>query len=192
MIPVCVLCHKFGRRCIYEKPTKTPLTRRYLNEVESELVRTKALLQQFMTNSEDGSNVDFGAPVENLGQASRSENSSGSQLLSHPEPSDRRTRPLGPPTSPDVRSRYLARQSATRETGSHQQYQYRSSIPETGPQTLSCISLESPSSPSNFEWDERNGNSNGEKFVDGMASLTSASHEGGYLGLYEFSFSSRS
>lgn len=189
MVPVCALCHKFKRRCSYEKQTKTPLTRRYLNEVESELVRTKALLQQFMNNSKDGSNVNFGAPAEDIGQVSCVVDAAGSQLLSHPESSDRRTRPLGPPASPEVRSGHPTSQRATQETRTDQQLQYRSSVSETGPQTLSCLSLEPPSSPTNFEWDERNGNSNGERFVDGMASLTSASHEGGYLGLYDSSFS---
>ncbi|GLA38515.1 lactose regulatory protein lac9 and GAL4-like protein [Aspergillus niger] len=183
MVPVCALCHKFKRRCSYEKQTKTPLTRRYLNEVESELVRTKALLQQFMNNSKDGSNVNFGAPAEDIGQVSCVVDAAGSQLLSHPESSDRRTRPLGPPASPEVRSGHPTSQRATQETRTDQQLQYRSSVSETGPQTLSCLSLEPPSSPTNFEWDERNGNSNGERFVDGMASLTSASHEGGYLGV---------
>ncbi|KAL4959798.1 Zn(II)2Cys6 transcription factor domain-containing protein [Aspergillus stella-maris] len=42
-----------------------------------------------------------------------------------------------------------------------------------------AFSLETPPSSSNFEWDERAG---GDKFVDGMASLTSRSNEGGYLG----------
>ncbi|KAL4886125.1 fungal-specific transcription factor domain-containing protein [Aspergillus karnatakaensis] len=45
-----------------------------------------------------------------------------------------------------------------------------------------AFSLETPPSPSNFEWDERVGTAGGGKFVDGMASLTSRSNEGGYLG----------
>lgn len=47
-----------------------------------------------------------------------------------------------------------------------------------------AFSLETPPSSSNFEWDERAGTVGGDRFVDGMASLTSRSNEGGYLGVY--------
>lgn len=49
--------------------------------------------------------------------------------------------------------------------------------------TASDLSLETPPSSGSFEWDERTGKANGDKFVDGMASLTSRSNEGGYLGI---------
>jgi hypothetical protein len=76
-------------------------------------------------------------------------------------------------------SHILIQQHAT-----NQEPQYRSPVSGRRSQAPSGLSLETPTSPSNFEWDERNGHPSGEKFVDGMASLTSASHEGGYLGLY--------
>lgn len=44
------------------------------------------------------------------------------------------------------------------------------------------LSLETPPSSGSFEWDERTGKASGDRFVDGMASLTSRSNEGGYLG----------
>ncbi|KAL1885445.1 hypothetical protein Plec18167_000939 [Paecilomyces lecythidis] len=43
--------------------------------------------------------------------------------------------------------------------------------------------LETSPSSGNWEWDERTGSANGDKFVDGMASLTSNANEGGYLGV---------
>lgn len=43
------------------------------------------------------------------------------------------------------------------------------------------FSLETPTAGS-FEWDERTGKEAGDKFIDGMASLTSGANEGGYLG----------
>lgn len=43
------------------------------------------------------------------------------------------------------------------------------------------IPLESSPSSGNWEWDERAGRANGNRFVDGMASLTSDPNDGGYL-----------
>lgn len=45
------------------------------------------------------------------------------------------------------------------------------------------LPMETPPSSGSFEWDERTGKASGDKFVDGMASLTSRSNEGGYLGI---------
>lgn len=45
------------------------------------------------------------------------------------------------------------------------------------------LPYETPPSSNNFEWDERPGKVTGDRFVDGMASLTSGSNEGGYLGM---------
>lgn len=54
---------------------------------------------------------------------------------------------------------------------------------ETHSVTTSGLSLEAPPSSGSFEWDERTGKASGDRFVDGMASLTSRSNEGGYLGI---------
>lgn len=53
VIPICGLCTKFERRCLYEKPTRTPLTRRYLNDVEQELARTKEQLRQALPSASE-------------------------------------------------------------------------------------------------------------------------------------------
>lgn len=54
---------------------------------------------------------------------------------------------------------------------------------ETHSATISGLSLEAPPSSGSFEWDERTGKASGDRFVDGMASLTSRSNKGGYLGV---------
>lgn len=48
-------------------------------------------------------------------------------------------------------------------------------------------SLERPPVSGSFEWDERSGQPGGEKFVDGMGSLTSDTDGSGYLGITPFS-----
>ncbi|KKO97881.1 fungal specific transcription factor domain-containing protein, partial [Trichoderma harzianum] len=45
------------------------------------------------------------------------------------------------------------------------------------------ISLETPPTSGSFEWDERSGQPGGQKFVDGMGSLTSDVDGSGYLGV---------
>ncbi|PNP44827.1 hypothetical protein THARTR1_11011 [Trichoderma harzianum] len=45
------------------------------------------------------------------------------------------------------------------------------------------ISLETPPTSGSFEWDERSGQPGGQKFVDGMGSLTSDVDGSGYLGM---------
>lgn len=49
-------------------------------------------------------------------------------------------------------------------------------------------SLERPPASGSFEWDERSGQPGGEKFVDGMGSLTSDTDGSGYLGINPFSY----
>ncbi|KAJ5096398.1 hypothetical protein NUU61_005754 [Penicillium alfredii] len=184
IIPTCVLCRKFGRQCNYEKKTKTPLTRRYLNEVENELERTKALLGQFVGPSSNHQNVDFGTPLEDSGQASNTSDFTGSQLPGNLGSGDRQTRrPFDYSSNLESPSRPLTQHNVAEDSHVHSKPRCRSPYSQRRSQALSCLSLETHSSPSNFEWDERNEISNGEKFVDGMASLTSGSHEGGYLGV---------
>lgn len=43
----CGNCAKSSRQCIYETPTRTPLSRKHLNDVEEELARTKRRLAQY-------------------------------------------------------------------------------------------------------------------------------------------------
>ncbi|KPM45009.1 hypothetical protein AK830_g1522 [Neonectria ditissima] len=45
-LPTCDLCIKYRRHCLYEKHSRTPLTRRHLTEVEVRLERAEALVRQ--------------------------------------------------------------------------------------------------------------------------------------------------
>ncbi|UNI22866.1 hypothetical protein JDV02_008712 [Purpureocillium takamizusanense] len=45
-LPTCDLCIKYRRHCLYEKHSRTPLTRKHLTEVEARLERAEALLRQ--------------------------------------------------------------------------------------------------------------------------------------------------
>lgn len=46
-IPTCLLCEKYKRHCLYERHSKTPLTRKHLTEVEEELSLVKRLLDLY-------------------------------------------------------------------------------------------------------------------------------------------------
>ncbi|KAI1355905.1 fungal-specific transcription factor domain-containing protein [Xylaria sp. FL0043] len=45
-IPACEPCVKYRRHCLYEKHSRTPLTRRHLTEVEEKLERAKFIIAQ--------------------------------------------------------------------------------------------------------------------------------------------------
>lgn len=189
VIPSCYLCRKFGRSCVYEAQKKMPLTRRYLTQVEDELAETKALLDRFMTQSHDTSvsrpEHTMSSPenspgpqyaqgcFEILHEACQSENA---ERITAPE-SRAQQRAASRLSGAENLSRYLAFETPTRRD------ETRSEIPSHSRSSGTLgSSLETPPLSSNFDWDERSGRTTGAKFVDGMASLTSASSEGGYLG----------
>lgn len=58
----CNACVKSKLRCAYERVSRTPLTRRYLTEVELELARTKALLSQYETSRSASNDTGKGTP----------------------------------------------------------------------------------------------------------------------------------
>ncbi|KAL7941883.1 fungal-specific transcription factor domain-containing protein [Trichoderma barbatum] len=45
-IPTCNMCLRYRRHCLYEKHSRTPLTRRHLTEVEERLEQAEALIRQ--------------------------------------------------------------------------------------------------------------------------------------------------
>ncbi|KAJ6075610.1 uncharacterized protein N7446_003387 [Penicillium canescens] len=161
IVPVCVLCHKFGRRCVYERQTKTPLTRRYLTEVESELARTKALLQRFVP---DEQNLDHALASEPGGPERA--------LLQPPRGSDaQHFRNAGLVSGGRTGS---AADSKCAHTACHGPFRASTRKAVTralraSPLGPSGLSLESPPSSSNFEWDERTGKATGDSEV-GVAS----------------------
>uniref|UniRef100_A0A0L0MZM8 Regulatory protein GAL4 n=1 Tax=Tolypocladium ophioglossoides (strain CBS 100239) TaxID=1163406 RepID=A0A0L0MZM8_TOLOC len=48
-LPTCDLCIRYRRHCLYEKHSRTPLTRKHLTEVEARLERAEVLLRQMRT-----------------------------------------------------------------------------------------------------------------------------------------------
>ena len=192
MIPTCVLCDKFSRTCIYEKQTRTPLTRRYLTEVEDELARTKALLLQL---APDANEVSFTQSLEEPAISHHSEFRSPSQQLPHNVDllHHGQNGPMGLTTTPGSRSQYYTPRRVTdggkppdlmvQQSSARQRQENRSfGKSDKRSHRPSGLSLETPPSLNSFEWDERSGNAGGDKFVDGMASLTSDANQGGYLG----------
>ncbi|KAL4918384.1 fungal-specific transcription factor domain-containing protein [Aspergillus aurantiobrunneus] len=183
-IPVCRLCGKFGRGCTYEKASRTPLTRSYLSHVENELARTKALLHRFMPDSrmsepcdyDEGSHPDAQLPDLQAQPA----------LANDIAPSTDPSRNAVPLPTPSLDSQHHPRWSASHTNLADSAGQTSRMFLRPGSESRSvgttAFSLETPPSSSNFEWDERAGTVGGDRFVDGMASLTSRSNEGGYLG----------
>lgn len=157
--------------------------------MESELARTKALLQRFMPEAEYARQVDFSQPVEGAGNSTQAVNLPAPRSLENSEAGHNgRTETVVITATSDFQHQQfttsrvdhvngISHPSAHQPQGRHEQQRTPSDRRSLGP---SALSLETP--PSNFEWDERNGNAAGGKFVDGMASLTSNSNEGGYLG----------
>ncbi|KAL5335205.1 hypothetical protein BJX70DRAFT_330978 [Aspergillus crustosus] len=204
-IPVCHLCGKFNRGCTYEKSTRTPLTRTYLSKVENELARTKALLRRFVPEESGSARLDgdgYGDEHEGEQQQAAHDIPATAHATTHmlhgnnglvssdpsvPAAQVDPTRGVIPlpipldthPRAADTNAAYL--DSAT-VGHSHRPLNLMRAASESRSVGTTAFSLETPPSPSNFEWDERVGTAGGGKFVDGMASLTSRSNEGGYLG----------
>lgn len=177
---------------MYEKQTRTPLTRRYLTEVESELARTKALLLRFMPDSEHDRDFDFSEQVPEATDRQERGHLPGTSLSNQtPDPIrqedaipltaslDPRPQPRTPNQTSELRNVTGSTQSASIPQGLAEQ----SPISDRRSHGQPGLSLETPRSCHSFEWDERTGKPSGDKFIDGMASLTSHANEGGYLGV---------
>ncbi|KAF9886904.1 lactose regulatory protein lac9 and GAL4-like protein [Aspergillus nanangensis] len=196
IVPRCHLCRKFNRRCMYEKLTRTPLTRTHLSKVENELARTKALLRQLMpgrVDDDDNDDDDDDQVLPEYTEGSTERDEADGEPATH--------RPSGLPSAAPMEPQ-LDHHSLMNSVGSAGQPEgisgpsfvdvaqlaqpsQRAMRPSSGPPQsvgTEAFSLETPPSSSNFEWDERAGTAGGDRFVDGMASLTSRSNEGGYLG----------
>ena len=141
-----------------------------------------------MPDTDTTNQVNFSQPIELTNSSRRSESFPRAQSLSenadlqhkiHGQPGV-----AGPTVTPNLRPQHHSSNPGT--TPSNMPYP---PIQAQSPGTLdrrstgqSAIALETPPSSNNFEWDERSGKVNGDKFVDGMASLTSDANESGYLG----------
>jgi transcriptional regulatory protein GAL4 len=175
---------------------------RHLTEVEEELARTKALLKQLRPQQRNSSisNSQFSpVPGDNLEEENENPPQCPSQDInpprsavgsyigsSHPPPSSftqeqnvSSTRPRGMSQSPGMHFDNGMGQTTTPQNNH--------ATPNTDTISRSnwstMLSLESPPTSGNFEWDERGGKVGGQKFVDGMGSLTSDVNGSGYLGI---------
>lgn len=203
VLPVCHLCGRFKRRCMYEKQTRTPLTRTHLSRVEAELAQTKALLRRFMPE-ESLNNIDRDESVDPENETT--DRDPHYIFNSQPQPVDVSAAPppVGqPPDHHTLMTSTVAGQeanygpsldgqagplsagaSALAEAAQTGQSPHRAVRGTSASRSVgtSALSLETPPTSSNFEWDERIDAGGGSRFIDGMASLTSNLNEGGYLG----------
>jgi transcriptional regulatory protein GAL4 len=180
-MPICTSCQKFSRACLYERNAKTPLTRQHLTEVEAELARTKAMLEGTIPRQENGSGQDD-TPMPLPADA----------ILRDFEPSASGSQPVFSPVQQQFQSQQHRSRSSLAQNEDPAFTTVRPATangPMVSPQSTrrkssNMFSLESPPTSGDFEWDERSGRPNGDRFVDGMATLTGDSNDGGYLGAY--------
>lgn len=151
----CGACQKSKNHCTYDKVSRTPLTRRYLTEVESELAKARALLterEERRISFPDDSRPRFSPPSQPALNVPADDNYSNgvndrdngvgnhqSRVEHRPAPGDRSTK--------------------------------STSHPNTSP----AFSLETPPA-GDLDWDER---AHGAALNDGMASLIDRN---GYMG----------
>ncbi|KAJ0107914.1 hypothetical protein J7T55_007126 [Diaporthe amygdali] len=209
-IPTCNLCVKYRRHCLYEKHSRTPLTRKHLTEVEERLERAEHLVRQMRAvlpphllprknaapaqgprpTSSDPS-FDF-SKIEQPGSSSHSSDAADGQAHIKPDPSDDAPFDAEPtpgsiatpnPSGADVKP--ASEHGPPREPGRLAPHR----VPQRGMSTI----LESPPVTDDFEWDEQDNmvnaafspdmNDADDAALDGMASLTVSEKEGGYLGV---------
>ncbi|ROW11228.1 hypothetical protein VMCG_01307 [Cytospora schulzeri] len=211
-IPTCNLCVKYRRHCLYEKHSRTPLTRKHLTEVEERLERAEALVRQMRAilpphllpqkigspsmhrhkPASSETSFDF-SNLDQPGPSSSTSDSGQEQTRIKPDPSDDAPHdseatpgPASTPSStagPDLKPAG----DATPSQEPRRLAPYR--VPQRGMSTI----LESPPATDDFEWDEQDTMANpafspnvtdpDDAALDGMASLTVSEKEGGYLGV---------
>ncbi|KAI0439714.1 fungal-specific transcription factor domain-containing protein [Xylaria telfairii] len=181
-IPACEPCVKYRRHCLYEKHSRTPLTRRHLTDVEEKLERAKLVIAQLRAKT---STTFLPSPAENT------------QVGSDPKSPD-----LFPPPFPlagefSPTPRLTNRENSSRNDSNRPPTQSGDSIKigesSSGSQRIHDILEASPKD--DFEWDEQEVlTSNSESpdaiddgtesvITDGMASLAVSERESGYLGV---------
>lgn len=183
--PECGNCSRHSSRsCSYDKPAKTPLTRKYVAELERELAEAQDLLRR--SNTPARPTADGHISVEQSG---------GSRYRSDSEPHQSNVRNLAeqltnssqitlvePAPGPEALTT-VSQRSTVNET-----YQFtHPTAPKvvrysltTAQKPSPTFSLEAPPASDDFDWDERNATFNSN--ADGMASLANGS-KGGYLGV---------
>ncbi|KAI0424535.1 fungal-specific transcription factor domain-containing protein [Xylaria sp. FL1042] len=199
-IPACEPCVKYRRHCLYEKHSRTPLTRRHLTEVEGKLERAKLVIAQLRAQASTSSlplppNSTQAGPVQGPGPES-----SHSQHVPHPLPlagnpgrdlvesTTRENSRLSDTNLPSGRSWDLGISQVN-----------NADIGESSSSSQHVRDLLEASPRDEFEWDEQEavtsisaspdaiGNTtedgNESVITDGMASLAFNERESGYLGV---------
>ncbi|KAH6886845.1 fungal-specific transcription factor domain-containing protein [Thelonectria olida] len=168
-IPVCSICQKYKRHCLYDKHSRTRLTRKQLTILEERLEKAEALLRRHFTNGQIAEMMD-GAAAAMPGPGS----------LATPSPSST-------PAPPVHSLMQLPAPAPTPASNAHL------SGSGAAPPEMT------PSVADNFEWNERESSwsmydpSRGstvdaaeggspQTIMDGMATLTVDDHNRGYLG----------
>ncbi|KIW99862.1 uncharacterized protein Z518_10790 [Rhinocladiella mackenziei CBS 650.93] len=174
----CNNCARFGRTCIYERVSRTPLTRKHLTNVERELARAKALLRQYEGNRSpsatlgaevDGSPYGTHAPRDNdLSMTqTRPQQTNTSALVTF---EDRRDQTSRHSAEGHVVENGILRGQSTTVNG----HTARTNSP--------TFTLETSPASGEFDWDERVQKVSQAHFIDGMASLPERSSRG-YMGV---------
>ncbi|OBT38698.1 hypothetical protein VE00_10647 [Pseudogymnoascus sp. WSF 3629] len=184
-MPVCAVCQKYRRHCLYDKHSKTRLTRKQLTILEERLEKAEALLRSHFTEAQLAEMMDGAAAVRPaLGSVPQYPSSSSMTPSSHHHIPALEALPSG--LSEATSSSYLAGTSQLVpgiELGIE---------PGSGAGHSAGSYELAPSLANDFEWNESSWTAYGptmdagdseapQDIVDGMASLSVGDHRG-YLG----------
>lgn len=170
----CSNCTKYRRICAYEKLSRTPLTRKYVSDMEKELERAKLLLARRSefpeaagSSAPDAGNVMSNGVGDPNNYSSSSSNSQANneplfpiQASDPPIQAGAASIPPAPTHPPGLNDLSSAADSVDAET----------------------FSLETQHQGANFDWDERDKSRPDDRVPDGMAGL-GGQHSRGYLGV---------
>ncbi|CAJ2503063.1 Uu.00g104570.m01.CDS01 [Anthostomella pinea] len=204
VVPTCGPCVRYRRHCLYEKHSRTPLTRKHLTEVEEKLERAEAVIRRLRQN--DGSSTRYPANVESH-QTGSSEDSSH-QTFEAREALRGSIRPQTPTSTSTSSAGIIPPAQNPAEDDEPRQSRLGAQIsllpgsvasafaaPESSTSKATAGLLETPPQD-DFEWNElgtvnsptpgtdavRDGEDEGQ-IKDGMASLSVKESEAGYLGV---------
>ncbi|KAI0188991.1 fungal-specific transcription factor domain-containing protein [Xylaria flabelliformis] len=195
-IPACDPCVKYRRHCLYEKHSRTPLTRRHLTEVEEKLERAKLVIAQLRAQ----------ASISSLPLLTQSGRIGSTPKSPRPEPSPSSFSLAGGFSqgltgSPSCESlgRGDANRRPTQSINSYISQANSIEVEESLSDSRNIHDILEASPKDEFEWDEQevpasnsaspdaicNAAEDGAESVitDGMASLAVNEKESGYLGV---------
>ncbi|KAJ4186290.1 hypothetical protein NW767_012710 [Fusarium falciforme] len=196
VMPVCSICRKYRRHCLYDKHSRTRLTRRHVTILEERLEKAEALLRRHYTDSQiaelmDGGEAAVPGPASLPTVTPNCSATSPPQSLAQP-----------PAPAPDARPSMSTTASLVTLTSDISQLAPCTDLgvnagPLPGSQATAYEIA--PTLADSFEWNEQevswgtydpsrwsgmdslNGDST-QTIMDGMAALTVGDHNRGYLG----------